>query len=72
MLFYTIRSNYCNLFALNNVSTSSDIHCLDCKPRVRLATLSTILLDNLSCITKLTEQLSLMFTFYATIIKLAS
>ncbi|KAF6034875.1 hypothetical protein EB796_006825 [Bugula neritina] len=40
--------------------------------RVRLATLSTILLDNLNCISKLTEQLSLIFTFYATIIKFAS
>jgi len=53
-------------------STSSVIHCLDRRTRVRLATLSTILLDNLSCISKLTEQLSLIFTFYATIIKFAS
>jgi len=32
-------------------STSSDYHYLDRRPRERLATLSTIRLDNLSCIT---------------------
>ncbi|KAF6035982.1 hypothetical protein EB796_005697 [Bugula neritina] len=66
------RVNSKSQFILYYDSTSSDIHCLDRKTGVRLATLSTILLDKLSCISKLTEQLSLIFTFYATIIKFAS
>jgi len=44
-------------FSLYYDSTSSDLHCLDRRTGVRLATLSTILLDNLSCISKLTEHL---------------
>jgi len=72
LLWDIYNSYYLHVLHLYYDSTSNDIHCLDRRTRVCLATLSTIQLNNLSCISKLTEQLSLIFTFNATIIKFAS
>jgi len=63
-MLLVIRQLFIDIFYISIMTVPAVIYTVwTVGQGVSLATLSTILLDKLSCISKLTEQLSLIFTF---------